>query len=170
MAKPRADGSKPRCLWQGRRARGRTRKTLGGQSAHPSLLAPWRRFLFGRSHQPLAPPPSGGYIVGGGGVAEVKRTPTGEPCYSVDELQFFDFHGLTKEDVSRETVLRRLQLWDAEIAHRLKWLLRSRVINSDISETEHSTCSSSSLELWKSLPTSKPRARRPSRRTKRRSK
>jgi len=136
--------SEKKRTWQGRRARGRSKGSPGGYSSHPSLVASWRRFRFGSEHSPLAPPPLRGYNEGGGGVAVAgTEVAAGDyrVFYSLDELRWFDYHGLTTEDVSRETVLRRLQEWDAMVARMLK-LLRPITFDSRASDDG---CSTSSL-------------------------
>jgi len=133
-------GEKKR-TWQGRRARGRVQKSPGGHPAHPSLVAPWRRFRFGAEHNPLAPPPLGGYNEGGGGVAVAgTEVAPGDyrVQYSLDELRWFDYHGLSREDVSRETVLRRLQAWDAQVARMVR-LLKPITFDSRANDEGYST-------------------------------
>jgi len=143
--------------WQEHRARGRDRESPRGRSAHPSLVASWRRFRFGAEHNPLAPPPLRGYAWG---VAGGPRTgPVGSDHYSLDELRWFDYHGLDREDVSRETVLRRCQEWDAQVVRMLHLL---KPIVTESSATERST------SLWLSQVDSRatPKTRRKPRRKK----
>ena len=112
------EGSKR--FWQGRRARGRLAKLAresGGEDAR-----------FGRTTFPLAPPLPGGYTEGGGGVAgvpELLLLEDGallEPNLTNAERAWLTDHDMPIGTPNRIVVLRRVQLWDAEIATRLSRL------------------------------------------------
>lgn len=99
-------------LWQGRRARGRLKRAAAGGPV-PSLHRPWQQFRFGEEHAPLAPPPSGGYTEGGGGVAGAMTAARTRLHLSREELLYVERLGL---ETNVLTILERLQAWDAKVA------------------------------------------------------
>lgn len=95
---------------------------------------PWSKFRFGVEHSPLAPPLPRGYNEGGGGVAGVPDTTyledgaCFEPNLTNAERQWLADHELYHP--GRVVILRRIQLWDAEVALRLKSLFAKKVVDT----------------------------------------
>jgi len=111
--------SKTKALWQGRRLRGRLNATKARGEAVSPAAPSWQVFEFGTEHSPLAPPPSGGYTKGGGGVAGAGTAERTALHLSRDELLWLDTYGV---ETNRLFVLERVQAWDALITRTLHGL------------------------------------------------
>lgn len=160
--------SETKKTWQGRRARARVSKPAGGVQAHPSLVARWRSFRFGREHSPLAPPPLRGYNWMAAGLAAGANfwDETGgfHHTLSKDELQWLDFHGMLSSDENAVRILREVQQWDVKVVRILQ---KQNVRTPNVSEGSETVPSMFSLLLLGASKTTRKRKSAPRRRGRR---
>lgn len=142
---PKGEASRRRNpLWQGRRARGMAK------GSNDNRVEPWQEYEFGNEHAPLAPPPSGGYITGGGGVAGAQYGTAERVLHlSAEERRFLDRLELRSTDPGALHILERLQRWDAQVA-----AIVSKSCRTKLRSGKRATRALEQLSMlsWESLP------------------